>query len=87
MTKPEYVDTTLYEGMSNLAKDLGIKHERLTKVQDLAASVTASRAAIASSRNMLPVNECLRTRSVISSIINTALSIDSSITRIKPAQH
>jgi diguanylate cyclase (GGDEF)-like protein len=30
MTKPEYVDTTLYEGMSNLAKDLGIKHERLT---------------------------------------------------------
>jgi len=30
MVKPEYVDTQLYEGMQKLAKDLGIKHERLS---------------------------------------------------------
>jgi diguanylate cyclase (GGDEF)-like protein len=29
MVKPEYVDTTLYEGLQKLAQDLGIKHERL----------------------------------------------------------
>jgi hypothetical protein len=29
ITKPEYVDSVLYQGMSKLATDLGVKHERV----------------------------------------------------------